>query len=729
VPSVKELGQIKNNTASLIYAQDGPIVGKIFAVNRSILKYEDLPPTLVEALVATEDARFFEHKGVDYRSLGRVLVKTLILQNRSAGGGSTLTQQLAKNLFGRKDFAFLSLPVSKTKEIILAQRLENIYSKEEIIELYLNTVSFSENTYGLKTGALRFFNKAPHQLKLEESAVLVGLLKANTYYNPRLNPNNARLRRNVVLSQMAKNDYLSKDQADSLQQLPLQINYTNLSDNQTAGYFNTQVKKELTQILEELVKPNGGAYDPKLDGLRIYTTLNSEIQAAAENALNKHMAKLQKLFNRHWRGSTPWHANPQVFQSRLESSRSYKALKARGLKGAELEAALNQAHPVELYHPLGGTVITQSIKDSVAYYLNLLMAGTVALNPQNGAVKAWVGGRSFRWMPYDHVLAKRQAASTFKPIVFAAALENGADPCDYVEAQQRRYPSFDNWAPRNYDNNYEGLYSMAGALKKSINTVTVKTLMKTGVDENLALAKKMGIESSLPRNPTLALGTGSVTLLEMTVAYANFANGGKRVTPHFITKIKDAAGKTIYQREADEPQQSIDPQNAQLMTAMLQGVVNDGTGRALKTHYGLPNQLAGKTGTAQNYTDGWFIGYNPKLVMGVWVGGSSPVVRFKTGTYGSGSAMALPIFGLAWQHINKQPNLNAFTSAKFEALSPALQEQLACADYAEKQFFDQIKDLFKKKRGEKVYEKQENEEPKKPGFLKRLFGKKEEKKD
>lgn len=727
MPSIKELHQIKNNTASLIYAQNGPIVGKIFTVNRSIIKYEDLPAALVEALVATEDARFFEHNGVDYRSLGRVLVKTLILQDRSAGGGSTLTQQLAKNLFGRKDFAFLSLPVSKTKEIILAQRLEDIYSKKEIIELYLNTVSFSENTYGIKTGALRFFNKAPHQLKLEESAVLVGLLKANTYYNPRLNPTNARLRRNVVISQMAKNDYLRKGQSDSLQKLPLQINYTNLSDNQTAGYFNTQVKKELTQILKELVKPNGGSYDPKLDGLRIYTTLNSEVQEAAENALNKHMAKLQKLFNKHWQGSRPWHNNTQVFQRSLESSRSYKALKARGLEGAELEAALNHKHPIELYHPNGDTIISQSIKDSVAYYLNLLMAGTVALNPQTGAVKAWVGGRSFRWMPYDHVLTKRQAASTFKPIVFAAALENGAEPCAYLAAEQRRYPAYDNWTPRNYDNNYEGRYSMAGALKKSINTITVKTLMQTGVDENIALAKKMGVESNLPRNPTLALGTGSVTLLEMTVAYANFANGGKRITPHFITEIKNARGKTIYQRKAEELQQSIEPQNAQLITAMLQGVVNDGTGRALKTRYGLPNQLAGKTGTAQNYTDGWFIGYNPKLVMGVWVGGSSPVVRFKTGRYGSGSAMALPIFGLAWQQINKQPNLSGVASAKFEALSPALQNQLACADYTEKQFFDKVKDLFKKKRGEKV--KQEGEDSKKTGWFKRLFGKKEEEKN
>ncbi len=718
LPSKSDLAKIQNNTASLIYSEEGALLGKVFKVNRTQLSINEVPKPVIEALVATEDVRFYQHHGVDYRSLGRVLIKSLLLQDRSAGGGSTLTQQLAKNLFGRKDFAFLTLPVNKTKEIILAQRLESLYSKEEILELYLNTVSFSENTYGLNTGALRFFNKQPRDLKLEEGAVLIGLLKANTYYNPRLNPERALARRNVVLEQMARYNYLSPAQADSLQEQPLALNYTNLVSSNKAAYFTYQVKQEAKKILENTVKPDGGNYDLTMDGLRIFTTLSEPIQAAAEASLQDYLEKLQKLFNRHWRGSSPWHGNPQVFQQALESSRSFKHLKARFNQEDSINYYLNRKHRVEVYHPEGDSIFEFSIRDSVAYYLNLLRAGSVAINPQNGAVKAWVGGRNFRWMPYDHVLAKRQVASTFKPLVFAAAIEQGADPCDYVAAERRKYPQYDNWAPRNYDQEYKGFFTMAGALKKSVNTVTVKTLMETGVDETRALAEKMGISSQLPRNPSLALGTASLSLLEIIRAYACFANGGHRVEPYLISRIENTRGEVIYQKETIAPQRVLDKRTAELMNAMLQKVVDEGTARALRSRFGLPNALAGKTGTAQNYSDGWFVGYNPQLVMGVWVGGITPAIRFKSGTYGSGSAMALPVFAATWQKLNKQTDLHDYTSAGFEKLPEDWAKMLDCKDYREPNFMDKVKGLFKRKPGEEV----DAEEEEKPGFFKRLFG-------
>lgn len=726
--SKEELLKIQNATATVVYSSDDKVLGKIFTENRTNAKFEDLPQHLIDALVATEDARFYEHEGVDRRSMLRVLVKSILLGDESAGGGSTLTQQLAKNLYGRSSYGFLTLPVNKFKEIILATRLEEIYSKEQILELYLNTVPFSDNTYGIEAASNRFFSKKPKNLTVEESAVLIGTLKASTYYNPRLHPDNSFQRRNVVLNQMMRYGYLGEQDYDSLKVLPLKLDYNNVANDSKAPYFLTHVKKHAKEILEEIEKEDGVPYDLESDGLKIYTTLRLDMQQYAEASIKKHMSKLQGLFDRHWGRQKPWGSNSAVFTNELKRSRSYKNLERRKLSQDSLNYYLNEKHPVSVYSPEGGVVKDMSIRDSVEYYVRLLNAGFLAMNPNNGMVLAWVGGLDYRFLPYDHVLAKRQAASIFKPIVYATALSEGAKPCDYVENNQRVYKEYDDWAPRNYNDQYGGYYSMKAALAKSINVAAVQVMFEAGLSNVINMAHQMGITSEIPNDPTISLGSASVSLYEMVQAYAVFANGGKRVNPYIITKIENSAGKVIYQKEsATEDEEVLDEDVALMMNYMLKGVVDNGTATKLRSVYGLKGDLAGKTGTAQNYTDGWFIGYTPNLVAGAWVGASSPAVHFKTGTYGSGSAMALPIFGGFMRSVERNSGLRGFTRVKFKPLPDNLARDFDCPDFREEKFMDKVFDIFKKKEGREIDRPQKRRAPAKPpekkGFFKKLFGK------
>lgn len=720
LPGKEELANLQQENASIVYAADGQLIGKIYALNRSEADFDQFPEHLKQALLATEDIRFYEHKGVDYKALLRVLVRSIILQDDSGGGGSTLTQQLAKNLFGRSDYSLISLPVNKVKEIILAHRLESLYQKDEILELYLNTVSFSENTYGIKAGAQRFFSKEPEHLLVEESAVLVGLLKANTYYNPRLNPENAHLRRNVVLAQMHKYDFLSAAAKDSLQALPLALQYQNLEIEGLAAYFKKQVEQQAREILKDKLNEEGEPYSLETDGLQIITTLDAQLQIAVQNALQEHLAKLQVHFNRQWNRSAFKRQYPELVKSLMESSSDYKRLRAKAGRTDSLSFWLKEKQNWQVFYPGGDTVINASLEDKVLYEASLLRSGAFGLDPQTGAVKTWVGGPSFRWMPFDHVLSERQAASAFKPIVFAAALENGMEPCDMLEAERRVYEQYDNWAPRNYNDDYQGMYSMAGALKKSVNTIAVKTLLEVGLRKVIDFAEQLGISSELPKKPSLALGSGEVSLKELTTAYAVFANGGMLPKPYLIKEIKTKSGKLIYQHQEQPQQEVMKAQNAALMNAMLRDVVNNGTGSSLRNRYNLQGQLAGKTGTSQNYADGWFIGYNPSLVLGVWTGGSSPAFRFGTGAFGSGAAMALPVFGEAWQEIENRPELKRYARKNFPPLSETEKELLACDDYREQGFIDKVKDIFSRDAGKKFEEKAEEG---KPGFFERLFKK------
>ncbi len=732
LPDKDDLAQIRHATATIVFSADKEVIGRIFSENRTNVTYAELPENLVQALVATEDARFFEHEGIDTRSMMRVLVKSILLQDESAGGGSTLSQQLAKNLFGRKNFGFLTLPVNKFKEMILARRLESLYTKEQIIELYFNTVTFSENIYGIGMASRRFFNKKPADLEPHESAVLVGILKANTYYNPRLNPDHSLRRRNLILHQMQRYGYLEPAATDSLQELPLELSYYNLEEEAHAAYFLVRVKEEATEILEHLSSENGEPYDLEVDGLRIYTTLNSRMQTYAEEAVREHMAYLQDRFNRHWGNRQPWGSRPEVFTSQLQKSKSYINLKKRNLSQDSLKYYLEKPKPVLLYHPKGDTVMEMSVKDSVAYYIKLLNSAFLAMDPNDGAILAWVGGLHQQYLPYDHVLAMRQAASTFKPFVYATALRAGIDPCTYIPNERRMYPEFENWAPRNYDDEYGGYYSMPGALKKSINVAAVQTIFEAGIENVLSTAHSFGINSRLPNDPSLALGTGSVSLLEMVRAYSVFANGGHRVQPYFITRIEDARGKVLYETEiSDQGPRVLEEDIAHLMNAMLQGVVNEGTGSRLRSAYGIQSDLAGKTGTAQNYADGWFIGYNPQLVAGVWVGASSPVVHFRSGTYGSGSAMALPVFGNFYRQMLRNPELNHYSRAGFKPLPKRLERKIACDDFKEKNLMDTFFGIFNEREGQVIEgneqeqgedEAQPDQEQKKKGFFEKIFG-------
>ncbi len=716
IPNKKELTEIQNATATLVYSEDEVLLGQYFSENRTNVSYKNLPPHLLEALVSTEDARFYEHDGIDTRSLFRVLIKSILMGDRDAGGGSTITQQLAKNLFGRARYGFLSMPVNKTKEMILAQRLESLYSKEEILELYLNTVSFSENTYGIGAGSRRFFDKVPQELRVEEAAVLVGLLKANTYYNPRLYPEHALKRRNVVLYQMSKFGNLTVAEKDSLQALPIKLAYQNLANNSRAPYFLEQVKRKATKILENYNLKEKTAYNLESDGLIITTTLNYTMQVAAEKAMQKHMRYLQQKFNEHWAGKNPWGSRNEVYDAALQSSSVYKNWQKKALPIDSLNAKLNKKHRVQLLVNGKDSVYNVTAKDSIIHYINLLNAGFLALDPKTGGVKTWIGGLNYRFLPYDHVLSSRQAASTFKPIIYATALEQDVDPCHYFENEQRVYEEYDGWMPGNYEDEYGGYFSMAGALKKSVNVVAVQAIFDAGISNVLVKARQLGIESQLPARPSLALGTGSVSLLEMVRAYGVFANQGMLQATVFITKIETANGEVLYESGVTQPKSALSRNNARLITAMLEGVVNEGTGVRLRSVYGLRNAIAGKTGTAQNYTDGWFIGYTPTLVAGAWVGASSPAVHFRSGAYGSGSAMALPIFGGFFHNLKANAEVYNSVSGSFKPLSDEQIEGLDCPDYKEGNLVDEFKSWFEDQEGEDVEED-------KPNFFQRLFNK------
>lgn len=721
LPSEQDLSRIEQAQATLIHSSEGELLAKIYSQNRDPLSFDEMPQHLRDALISTEDERFYEHNGVDYRSLARVIFKTILMGDRSAGGGSTISQQLAKNLFGRPDFSWFSMPVNKVKEIIIARRIESIYSKDDIITLYLNTVSFSENTYGIAAGSLRFFNRLPNKLKLEESAVLIGLLKANTYYNPRLNPEPALQRRNTVLAQLARSEKISAAERDSLQALALKLSYRNLERESPAAYFSAQVKTELQKIMADKLRPDGREWQIETDGLIVKTTLNATLHHSLKEASEAHLSQLQKKFEQHWSTKNPWSSNQIYFDQKLMRTPWFKRRLAQGLSEEEIFAEAKKTRPMRLYHPAGFIEKKLSMEDSLSHYLKLLRIGSVALDPQTGAVRAWLGGSNFRYLPYDNVNAPKPTASTFKPLVYALALENNAEPCDYQSAEREEYPEFDNWAPRNYDDKYEGYFSMTGALKKSINTVTVKWLMEYSEEELAVLARKMGVEGQLPEGPSIALGTGSASPLEMAIVYACFANGGYKVEPYLIDEVHAPNGDLLYKHLPKSKERVIKEETAQFMNYMLQQVVADGTAASLSWRYGIRDQWAGKTGTSQNYSDAWFIGYNDALVMSTWMGGENSLIRFRSGALGSGSAMALPVFGAT---IRDYKGTN-YRRNDWNGLDSNQRELLACDDWRDANVGEQLIDLLGRvKDGLKNDEGDEREEG--DSWWNRVFKKKKD---
>ncbi len=670
VPSTRQLNDIVNPQASEVYSEDGKLLGRYYIENRSNVAFGEISTHITDALIATEDARFYEHRGIDEVALLRVLVKTILLQDRSAGGGSTISQQIAKNLFPRNDLGIISLPANKIREAIIAYRLERIYSKEEILTLYLNTVPFGENIFGIEVAAERYFSKKPAEISLSEAAVLIGMLKANNYYNPRLNPEKSKERRDVVLALMAQNGYITEEEAKSMMDEPITLHYQRISYNEgPAPYFLEMLKPELLEWCANHTNEDGEPWNLFTDGLRIETTLNADYQAYARQSVQEHMKELQNLFNKHWENSDPWRGDSTILRRAIHRSDRYIRMKKQGFSEKEIEAAFRQKITTRIYTWEGMKQTETTPLDSVKHYLRFLNAGFLAIDPSTGDLKAWIGGIDFRFFQYDHVLSERQVGSTFKPFVYLSALENGLSPYEYYPAAQQVYKQHQNWSPANSDGKYDGYYSMEGALSQSVNTVAADVIIKTGVKNVISTTRELGVEADLPQVPSLALGVASISLKELLFAYATLSNGGIRTAPYYLKSITDGDGNLLAQfNRPDTNKAKIQETNCRLIIRMMETAANEGTGSRIRSTYRIQGSFAAKTGTTQNHSDGWFVGITPHLVTGSWVGAEDPGIHFRSITYGQGAAMALPIVGKFFHKLYGNPKYRHLQHARFSEL-------------------------------------------------------------
>ena len=694
LPSPQQLADIRQSEATEIYADGGELMGKYFIFDRQPVAYEELPQHLINALIATEDARFYEHNGVDNRSLMRVVFKSILMGDESAGGGSTISQQLIKNLYPRKNHGVFSMPVAKTREAILAKRMENIYTKEEIITLYLNTVPFGDNTFGVESAAEKFFSKQAHELSLEESAVIVGMLKASNSYNPRLYPDRSKTRRNVVLAQMEKYGYLSHEETDIAQGRPLKLSYTPFNhDTGIAPYFRSSLQQKLEEWLEKYNQENNTELDLFTSGLKVETTINLEMQQMAEEAMGAHMKALQKDFEASYGARAPWLRSNEILQDALKKTPYYKKLQKKGLSNAQIQDSLSAKRQMELWDWDGAKVVKASTVDSVQHYLKFLNAGMLSVEPGSGAIRAWVGGINFKHFQYDHVMqAKRQVGSTFKPIVYAAALENGVGPCDYFSARPVTYANYDDWTPTNSGNiDSEKDYAVKAALANSINTVAVKVLEEAEIPNIIDLAHRMGIESVIPPVPSIALGSAELSVEELSKAYTAFLNNGRPSEPYFIKRIIDKSGKVLAEFEPEKAAEPVFSESTrQLMVEMMKEVVENGTATRLRWKYGLKNDIAGKTGTTQNNKDGWFVALTPRLVTVSWVGSDDHRIGFRTTAMGQGANSALPMYAIYQQKMNQRSDLYRYTAARFPPASTSVQNRLDCDEEKQPGFLQRI---------------------------------------
>lgn len=687
LPEKADLADIKNNLATEVYATDGELLGRYYFENRSYVHYEDISPAFIQALVATEDARFFKHHGIDFRSWTRVFIKSIVLNQRASGGGSTISQQLSKNLYPREDFghSVASLIINKLKEIFIAKRLERLYSKEEILEIYLNTVPFSENTYGIKVAAYHFFGNTPADLNVNQAAILVAMLKATSVYNPISRPEKSYQRRNLVFRQMAKYKYLSHHLADSLSREPLCLNYSPLNNNEgLATYFREHLRMELKSLLKEQRKPSGIAYNLYTDGLKVFTTIDAKLQEYAESAVSEHMAYLQKEFEDHLQGVPAWENDTILLLAKYQSP-LYRSLISQGFDSTGIDSIFNLPRSMTVFS-WDGREKTQEMSpmDSIKHYLSLLNAGFLAMEPGTGKVKAWVGGIDHKYFKYDHVKSQRQVGSTFKPIVYTTAIKKGIHPCAYVPNILQTYWRYEGWRPRNADNKYGGLYSMEGGLINSVNTVTVNLAMRSKPWRVAELAEQLGIEGDVPRVPAIALGAVEASLKEMVTVYGTYANRGQRPEPYYIKRIETQDGKVLvnYEKQIDPTEWDcvLEEDEADMINQMLRHAIDHGTGRRLRYRYQFTNDLAGKTGTSQNHSDGWFMGYTPQLVAGVWVGAESPSVRFRNLRLGQGANTALPVYANFIKKINADEHYKHYSDATFPEPSTDVLSKLNCAN-------------------------------------------------
>jgi len=699
LPNYAALSNIQSDQASEVYDLRGTTLGKYYIENRVNADSSELPKHLVEALVATEDARFFEHGGVDIRSLARVFFRTMLMQDESSGGGSTISQQLAKNLYPREEYGYLGIAVSKVKEMLTARRLEKIYSKDRILRLYLNTVPFGGNAYGIKIAAQRYFNKGLELLSIDEGAVLIGMLKATSYYNPHRYPERAKLRRNVVLSQMAKAGYLEEKDVTKFSEMPIKLNYQKEShDLGLATYFREHLRHEVQSALSKFTKEDGSSYNLYTDGLRIFTTLDATLQRYAEESVKEHLSGLQRSFAKEWQGREPW-ATKEFLAMEMKKSTRYKQLERAGKSEGEIRRIFEESLPMTIFDwEQGEKEVEMTPMDSIRFYLSLLQTGMLVADPASGKIRAWVGGVDHRYIQYDHVKSRRQIGSTMKPIVYAAALRSGVRPCAYLENSLVQYTDYKDWEPRNSDGNYGGYYSMEGALSHSVNTVTVDLAFQAGVPEVRELATSLGIDTYIAKEPAIALGAVEASLWQMVSVYATFANAGARPDLQFLDRIETQDGTVLLDntKKKNGPfEQVLSSEEANILTHLMQSVVDSGTARRLRYEYGVRGDIAGKTGTTQNQSDGWFMGYTPKLIAGVWVGAESPSVHFRSTRIGQGANSALPIWGRFMRKVQGNKHLSMYRGGEFEALSDSVLMELDCPPYLEElpEIFDSIADF------------------------------------
>ena len=711
IPDHAELRLIENSEASSVISEDGKLLGKYYQINRTSVDLREISPYVLHGLIATEDARFFEHSGIDLRALGRVAWRSILLGDSSGGGGSTISQQLAKQLYPRERHGSLAMVKTKLREMIIASRLEEVYSKNELLALYLNTVPYGENAYGIEVAAQRFFSKPAADLKAEEAAVLVGLLKANTSYNPRTHPERSRERRDVVLSLMTrveKTDQLDSlaitplatAAADSLKGLPLVIDYERQNTRVgSAEHFRTMLRPYVEKALAGKKRPDSRPWDVDRDGLLIHVSVNSHMQRYAEEAVLEQMPRIQENLAVDWKGSrsSPWE---EAFQSNVRRSDCYVRLAEAGKSEDEIMEILRQPRPMTIYD-WRTTEATDTVLrpiDSLRHYFTLLNAGLLATEPDNGVVRAWVGGVDARFVQYDHVTARRQIGSTVKPVVYATALQQGMLPCEYIPAEQMTLEEFRNYSPSNPNNDYKGAYSMRGGLTKSVNTVAVNVAMRAGLDNVVREIHELGVTGDVEAIPSVALGTVEATLPEMNTVYSAFANRGRRPTDgiHFLDKITTADGEVIVSFERPKSTKRVMTDTvANITTYLLTGVVNSGTGARLRSTYGLSGSLAGKTGTTQNQSDGWFVGYTPKLVVSAWVGAEYPAVHFRTLRRGSATATALPVWGTFMRKVQRSRALRRFHGGSFPRLDEMTTALLECPDYLDElPIYDFTDELF-----------------------------------
>lgn len=693
-PTREDINMPVLHVASELYTADSVLIGRYFKEDRSPVPHDSISPNVINALIATEDIRFFQHHGVDIRAVFSSIVSTAQGDRR---GASTITQQLAKNLYRTRydqsegllgKIPGIRMVIIKFKEWMTAYKLESVYSKEAIITMYLNTVSFSNNAYGIKTVAKRYFNKRPIELTAPEAAVLVGMLKGTTLYNPVRNPDRSVERRNVVLSQMQKAGFLSTAEYEAARRTELQLSFgTEEEPAREDSYLRAAVEKWLEAWCEE----NG--YDIYEDGLKIYTTIDSRMQRHAEESVAEQMKVLQRRLENAWRGEIPWRdSEGNVIDGFLEDLATrtayYRQLDEKyGGNRDSIFHYLNQPKTMKVFTWDGPKEVQYSSMDSLAHYAMMLNAGMMSMDPYTGEIKAWVGGINHQYYKYDHVYqSKRQAGSTFKPFAYLAALEAGMSPCDKYVDKAVRITYTENgeekvWEPKNADWIFSGRdMSLRWAMGKSVNSITAQITEKVGWDKVVDAAKRSGITSPLASVPSVSLGSNDVSVFEMVNAYSTFMNRGRRVEPMLVSKIVNLDGKTIAEFET-ESTQAISEEIAWLMTYMLRGSMEEPEG----TSQGLwewdlwknNNQIGGKTGTSSDYVDGWYMGVTKDLVTGVWVGCDERSIHFKNSQTGEGSRTALPIFGKYMEKIYRDTDLG-YTYGPFPEARVTISRKYDC---------------------------------------------------